>query len=65
MEVLKTSIKSKLCANTGLGAELAIMVSANSGTRRPPHPRVDIGPGVPNATTAAEAKDKAQEKAAG
>ena len=65
MEALNTSIKSKLYANTGLGAEIKIMASANSGTRRAPHPGVDIGPGVPDAAATAEAKDKAQEKAVG
>jgi hypothetical protein len=65
LEVLKTNIKSKLCANTELGAEITDMASANSDMRRPPHPGVDIGAGASDVSAAAEGKGKAAEKAAG
>ena len=65
MEVLKTSIKSNLCANTELGAEITDTASANSDTRRPPQHGVGIGLGVPDSAVLAEGKGKPAEKAAG
>jgi hypothetical protein len=65
LEVIKTNIKSKRCANTELGAEISDMATAKTDTMRPSHPGVDIGAGVPDAAAAAEVKGKAAEKAAG